>query len=77
MRAIGGGAAHHIRRHRAVLDEMRPTVCGSLHCNAAKRSMSDRQALGFHRPPRGRWTCRVLVSVVGPVDVVGQGGSVK
>eukprot|EP00964_Phaeocystis_antarctica_P023489 scaffold13130_cov56-Phaeocystis_antarctica.AAC.3 len=30
---------------------MRPTVCGSLHCNAAKLSMSDRQALGFHRPP--------------------------
>eukprot|EP00964_Phaeocystis_antarctica_P133530 scaffold97736_cov64-Phaeocystis_antarctica.AAC.9 len=35
---------------------MRPTVCGSLHGNAAKlsmsMSMSDRQALGFHRPPR-------------------------
>ena len=26
------------------------------------------------RPPRGRWTCRVLVSVVGRVDVAGQCG---
>ena len=32
-------------------DQMRPTVCGSVHGNAAKLSMSDRQALGFHRPP--------------------------
>ena len=51
VRAIGGGAAHHIRRHRALLDEMRPTVCGALRGNATKLSVSDRQARGFHRPP--------------------------
>eukprot|EP00964_Phaeocystis_antarctica_P044766 scaffold25738_cov64-Phaeocystis_antarctica.AAC.1 len=59
---------------------MRPTVCGSLHGNAAKLSMSD-LATGTWLPPlpRGRWThveCW-LVSVVGRVDVVRQCGSVK
>ena len=51
VRAIGGGAAHHCRRHRAILDEMRPTVCGALRGKATKLSISDRQAPGFHRPP--------------------------
>ena len=50
---LAGGATHHIRGHRAVLDDMRPTVCGSLHGNAAKLSMSDRHRhLASTAPPR-------------------------
>ena len=37
--------------HAWVHDELRPTVCGSVHDDAATFSMSDRQALGFPRWP--------------------------
>ena len=53
VRAIGGMPANHFGHPRAVHDELRPTVCGSVHDDAATFSMSDRQALGFPRwPPR-------------------------
>eukprot|EP00964_Phaeocystis_antarctica_P068183 scaffold41312_cov54-Phaeocystis_antarctica.AAC.1 len=60
---------------------MRPTRCG-LVCGSGLAARQCRQAqhersrgTWLPSPPRGRWTCRVLVSVVGRVDVVGQCGS--
>jgi hypothetical protein len=36
VRAIGGTPANHFGHPRAVHDELRPTVCGLVHDDAAK-----------------------------------------
>ena len=54
----------------AVHDELRPTVCGSVHDDAAKLSMSDRQALGFPRWPGPMEMSGAGVGYLGRVGVV-------